>query len=966
MQSKDGQMRKIVFLIACLCPVLVTLAAVLLHTGYVQSIESLVRSTTTANIRELTASKAQYLDEKIRSELLSLRSLAATLETTDAAAARELAANYMQLHDASRMWILDAQGNAWSTAPERENGLSEAPKAFFEAALRGETGMSDVFLGALGKRQVLFYTPIQRDGRVVGGLYEAYPVELLQNTYGGSTYNDAGYSYVLGKDGAIVLSPVRFSYLQIYDNFQSVLKEGQNRPETISTFMSALQSNISGTAIFDFEGKSQFLSFVPLEEKAGWYFVTVIPLHMVEKDGRLIVELTTRMAAVVVLAVVCIACLLLAAVYYHKKKRREYTLYLRDIYRAISENIDTVIFMVDGNSAKVEYVFENAHKVLGINAQAFSSIADEAAGTFRRTLQELLRAKPTEKTEWELPCFNDELKRQMWLKITALPLTLQGSAKYIFAVTDVTEDRQIRERLNAAVDAARQANAAKSRFLSNMSHDIRTPMNAIVGMTKLAEIHIERRDKVLDCLSKITAASRHLLNLINDVLDMSKIESGKMTLSAEPFSLPALVENVLAIVQPQCHSKKQTLSVETKQIRHEALAGDPLRLNQVLLNLLSNAVKFTPEHGSVSFSIEELPQKHAGYAAFQFQIADTGIGIAPQFLSTIFSPFERERTAFVHKTEGTGLGLAIAKNIVEAMGGQIRVESAEEQGSTFTIALELQLQNAADEALACNKQLQGLRALIVEDTPADLELLKNYLREFGMTADTAASGEEALQFVATGEPYDLVLLDWKLPGLDGIKTARQIQSRSGKRPKFVLVTAYNCPALETDAANQEIELLLQKPIFKSTLLQKLVLLFSCQTDEPAKPGDRNVLRDKRFLLVEDNALNREIAAELLELLGATVETAADGKAGAEAFLEKEAGYYDAIFMDIQMPVMDGHEAARQIRAASHPQAKTIPIVAMSANVFVEDVQASQDAGMNAHLGKPIDLDKICRVLQEIL
>ena len=729
--------------------------------------------------------------------------------------------------------------------------------------------------------------------------------------------------------------------------------------------MSALQSGVSGNAIFDFEGKAQFLSFIPLQEKAGWYFVTVIPLYMVEKDGALIVNLTTRMAAVVVLAVVGIVLLLLAAVYYHKKKRREYTLYLRDIYRAISENIDTVIFMVDGRSAQVEYVFENVHEVLGLPAQAFSGVADEDAGAFQQTLQKLLQTQPTEKRMWELPCFNDVLKRQMWLKITALPLTLQGSFKYIFAVTDVTEDRQIRERLNVAVDAAKQANAAKSRFLSNMSHDIRTPMNAIVGMTKLAELHIDKRGKVLDCLSKITAASKHLLNLINDVLDMSKIESGKMTLSAEPFSLPALIENILAIVQPQCHAKEQTLLIETKKIRHEALAGDSLRLNQVLLNLLSNAVKFTPEGGSVSFSLEELPQKHAGYAAFQFQIADTGVGIAPQFLSSIFSPFEREHSAFIHKTEGTGLGLAIAKNIVEAMGGQIRVESAEQQGSTFTIDLELQLQNDADEALICDR-LQGLRALIVDDTPADLELLKTYLSEFGLLTDTAVSGEEALQSVAAGKQYDLVLLDWKLPGLDGVKTAQQMQDWAAKLPKFVLVTAYNCPALETDVASQQIELLLQKPIFKSTLRQKLLLLFSAQADEPAKPDDQEMLRGKRFLLVEDNALNQEIATELLELLGASVETAADGKAGAEAFLEKEAAYYDAILMDIQMPVMDGHEATRLIRASSHPQAKTIPIVAMSANVFVEDVQASRDAGMNAHLGKPIDLDKICRVLQEIL
>lgn len=966
MEKTKNRGGKTAILISCFCLILAALVTTFVNKNYVQSIRELVRSTTTSSIAELTVSKAQYLDEKLHSELLSLQSLAVSLGVNGSERFnKELVVQYFELHSATNIWVLDLQGNNWSTKPDQELGTGPKDKSLFEPALRGETGVSDVYIGMLGKRQVLLQTPIYQDGRLVGGLYEAYSIEMLQNTYGGATYSDAGYSYVLDTDGRIVLSPVRFSSLQIYSNFRQVLESGENSEEAVSEFMGALQDGVKGSATFAFEGETQFLSFVPLEEKPGWYFITVIPLSMVEKDGTEIVTLTVRMAAVIIIAIVITLALAVSMALLYTKRQRESDLYIRNIYKAISQNIDTVIFIVDGKTSQVEYVFENAREILGISAGAFTDLDGGEAGKFQSALQErLCEERPAEKTKWELAYFNDALGRSMCLELTALPVTLRGEVKYIFAATDVTQDRKIQEDLNAAVAAAEQANAAKSRFLSNMSHDIRTPMNAVIGMAKLAKIHIEDRAKVEDCLRKIDISSKHLMDLINDVLDMSKIESGRMTLTAEPFSLPELIKGDLAIVQPQCQAKGQTFAVETRNIRHELLEGDSLRLNQVFLNLTSNAVKFTLEHGAITFIIEELPQRHMGYALFRFQVADTGIGIASEFLPNLFTPFIRESTKTVNHTEGTGLGLPIAKNIVEAMGGQLFVESEEGKGTTFTVELEFKLPPGAEDELDGAAALRGLRALLVGQSPADAEHLKAYLMDLGIKTDIAQAGIEAVSAAEGGIHYDLVLMEWGLVDMDGIEAARRIRAVDGTA-RIVLLTAYDAPLLE-ETAELPVDVILQKPIFKSILCRNLAALFSAKVSEPAGSVPQDILAGMRILLVEDNELNREIAVQLFELSGAAVETAEDGLAGAEAFEASEPGHFDAIFMDIQMPVMDGYEATKRIRSSRHPQAQAVPIIAMSANVFAEDLRASQTAGMNAHTGKPIELDEICRILKELL
>ena len=837
MKIKEGRKTyKYLIYISCLCLLLAIGAMTAVSLMSVQSVRKLVRNTTTKSITELTVSKAQFLDEKIHSELLSLQSFAANLGAfDDLFAYRELLEDYKEKHGAARMWIIDTNGTYQDTGGMNKNFADK--KELFTEALQGNEGITDVFLGELGRRQIMFLIPIYRDGKVVGGLYEAYPVELLQNAYHGSTYNDAGYSYVLDDNGSIVLAPVRFSYLQIYSTIQDVLKDGENDEESIRKFSAALRSQASGTAVFDFEGEKQFLTFMPLMQKQNWYYVSVIPLSMVEKDGTAIIMHTMKMAFIITAAIVFSVAVIAAFFLLRNKKRRDYERYVQNINEAIAQNIDTAIFIVDGHTGHVEYAFENAEKILGIKPQNLGEDCGRCSGSFYETLCSVLKERIDEKTVKTIPVYNDLLSRQMWIQIAALPVKLLGELKYIFAVTDVTHDRQIRENLNAAVAAAEHANASKSVFLSNMSHDIRTPMNAIVGMTKLAEIHIEDREKVKDCLYKIGISSKHLLELINDVLDMSKIESGKLVLTSESFSLTELIQRNIAIVNPQYQAKNQVFVTETKDIRHEYLLGDSLRFNQVLLNLLSNAGKFTPENGTITLTVKELPQKHSGHAVYRIAVADTGIGISPEFLPKLFLPFERERSRHQNQAEGTGLGLVISKNIIAAMGGQIYVESRLGEGSVFTVEVELPLSKEADDELC---------------------------------------------------------------------------GRTGPR------------------------------------------------------DSRNIFTGRRFLLVEDNELNCEIASQLLEVSGAAVECAPDGAEGVKAFEEKDPGYFDAILMDIQMPVMNGYEAARRIRKSTHPQAGSIRIIAMSANTFSDDVHAALESGMNAHVGKPIDMDVLADVLSAVL
>ena len=527
--------------------------------------------------------------------------------------------------------------------------------------------------------------------------------------------------------------------------------------------------------------------------------------------------------------------------------------------------------------------------------------------------------------------------------------------------------RQQMAELDKTKQKAEHANRAKSEFLSNMSHDIRTPMNAIVGMTAIATKNIDKPDQVKDCLRKITLSSRHLLGLINDVLDMSKIESGKLTLDMELISLREVMDGIVSIVQPQISAKKQVFDIFIQDIREERVYCDGVRLNQVLINLLSNALKFTPAGGQIHVTLSQEPSpKGEGYIRTHFLVEDTGIGMSPEFQSRIFESFVREDNKRVHKIEGSGLGMAITKYIVDAMDGTIEVQSELNKGSQFHVTLDLERFEEREEEML----LPAWDILVVDDDERLCISAADALQEIGLRADWTLDGSSAIEMAerrhAEARDYHIVLLDWQMPGMDGIETARRMREKIGEDVPILIISAYDWGSIEAEARAAGVSGFLSKPLFKSTLYYGLSRFK--EGAEAKNEADQEAGADytgRRLLVAEDNELNWEIARELLAPYGFELTWAENGRICLEKFQASEPGWYDAVLMDLRMPTMDGYEATRAIRACDRPDAD-IPIIAMTADAFSEDIQRCIQCGMNAHAAKPLDMRELLRTLQGLM
>ena len=539
---------------------------------------------------------------------------------------------------------------------------------------------------------------------------------------------------------------------------------------------------------------------------------------------------------------------------------------------------------------------------------------------------------------------------------------------------DVSQEKKAEieshKALKEAYRAAENASRAKTEFLSNMSHDIRTPMNAIVGLTAIAGANIESQDRVVECLGKITKSSRHLLGLINEVLDMARIESGRISLAEEDFSLPELVDNLLTLTKPAIDEHKHQLEVHIEHIEHEAVCGDSLRIQQVFVNLMSNAVKYTPDAGNITLTIKEKPNGFSELGCYEFSIEDNGIGMTPEFQKIMFEPFSRADDHRTTKVQGTGLGMAIARNIVNLMNGDIQVESAPNKGTKITVTVYLKLQENEKEQ---EKELLDLPVLVVDDDKTCCESTVATLQEIGIAGEWVLTGKEAVERCAarhkTGRDYFAVILDWKMPEIDGIATARKIRERVGEDVTIIILTSFDFSEIEEEARAAGVNAFMAKPLFRSRLTATLRQFTSGKKEENA----RNYLEDfakenyagKRILLVEDNELNREIATEIIGMTGVTIDSAENGKIAVEKVMEAPEKWYDLIFMDIQMPIMNGYEATAAIRALAGSRGK-VPIIAMTANAFAEDVQLAKNTGMNEHIAKPLDLNKLNDVLKQWL
>ena len=554
-----------------------------------------------------------------------------------------------------------------------------------------------------------------------------------------------------------------------------------------------------------------------------------------------------------------------------------------------------------------------------------------------------------------------------------IPLEWEGEKliKALMVSMDVSPEKKAeiesRKALKEAYRSAENASRAKTQFLSNMSHDIRTPMNAIVGLTAIAGANIENQEKVVECLGKITKSSRHLLGLINEVLDMARIESGKMSLTEEDFNLPELVDNLITMTKTSIDEHHHSFEVYIDHIEHEAVCGDSLRIQQVFVNLMSNAIKYTPDGGHIIFSIREKPNGFSELGCYEFTIEDDGIGMTPEFQKIMFDPFSRADDHRTTKVQGTGLGMAITRNIMHLMHGNIQVDSAPNKGTKITVTVYLKLQESEKEQ---EKELMDLPVLVVDDDRTCCESTVATLEDIGIDGEWVLTGTEAVERCRArhknNSDYFAVILDWKMPGMDGIETARNIRACVGEDVTIIILTAFEFSEIEDEARSAGVNAFIAKPLFRSRLTATLRQFVSGKKEKNA----RNCLEDfanadysgKRILLVEDNELNREIAIEIMGMTGAEIDVAENGKIAVDKIADAPENWYDLVFMDIQMPIMNGYEATAAIRSLSGARGQ-VPIIAMTANAFAEDVQLAKNTGMNEHMAKPLDMHKLNEILK---
>ena len=790
-------------------------------------------------------------------------------------------------------------------------------------------------------------------------------MEYLRSEFSLSFYNETGFSYITDLDGNILIRPDHKNSNRTAVNLNDLLKQSGGSDAEISRLFQLMQENTRGAIRLASEDRERVLAFVPLEGVG--YLISIIPNSSIMNDIDNVLQ-TTQTLTIIILLIFIIGIVFALATYFFRRKimagEREVK-YREQLFSLLANNTDDIYLLMSLGDFSLEYVSPNSQRVLGVTQKDIQQEIETDSSLLEKLKSLTLipeggsmseKCDRVHRTSGELKHFTDTVYRT----------TIDNAEKLIIILSDRTVDVQSETALKEAMENAKTANRAKSVFLSNMSHDIRTPMNAIIGFTELIKRDAESPEKVREYVNKISASGQHLLGLINDILDMSKIENGKVVLNIQKFNLAEFVDELGTMMRPQAEKKNQTFEMRVHGLKQENLLGDKLRLNQILINILSNAIKYTPDGGAIQMDISELERTNENFARLRFTIADNGIGMSDEYRENLFKPFTREISSTVNSIQGTGLGMAITKNLVDLMSGTITVKSKRGVGSTFIVELELRIDDG-DVNNEFWEEVGITRTLVVDDDEDICRSVASSLADAGMDASYALNGRDAIALVeerhAKGEDFDLILIDLKMPGMNGIETAEKIRSTVSKDISIVMLTAYDWNEIENEAKQAGIDCFLPKPFFVSNL--KLNIRAMKKSKEDVKEAPKNPLEGKHFLAAEDNALNAEILVELLDIHSATCEIAENGKIALDIFEKSESGYFDGILMDIQMPVMNGLEAASAIRNSSHPDAKTIPIIAMTANAFSEDINNSLDAGMNAHIAKPVDMEKLEKVYKEI-
>ena len=831
-----------------------------------------------------------------------------------------------------------------------------------------------------GKSQLLVFATPNVHGSYQGFEYDAIAIAYenadIVKVLDISAFNGNAQSFVVHPDGRVVVDHSSGSWGNVY-NFFGVLSEHSDMTEKETLALSEnFKAGQADAMLVNLDGKNYYLVYEKSDVQ-DWIFLGLVNEDIVNA-GMNSLQLSTLILVVVV--VLCIASFFIGLMIQKNrsrlKKKDTEILYRDELFQKLSMNVDDVFLMLDAQTYQVDYVSPNAEKLLGITVEQIREdicvlgklYPKETEDTKKNYLEEI---RDQEQKEWDFESLHQKTGEHRWFHIVAIGSVVNGKKKYILVMSDRTSDKKMNQALSEAVRAAENANRAKSTFLSNMSHDIRTPMNAIIGFATLAASSIEDRKKVRDYLGKILSSSNHLLSLINDILDMSRIESGKIHLEETEVSLSEVLHDLKTIISGQIHAKQLELYMDAMDVTNEDVYCDKTRLNQVLLNLLSNAVKFTPAGGTVSVRLKQFPGIAKGSELYEIRVKDNGIGMSPEFVQKIFSPFERERTSTVSRTQGTGLGMAITKNIVDMMGGTIEVQTEQGKGTEFIVRLPFRIQpeHHRTEKIA---ELEGLKALVVDDDFNTCDSVTKMLVKVGMRSEWTLSGKEAVlrarQSMELGDAFHAYIIDWRLPDMNGIEVTRQIRSLGDDTP-IIILTAYDWSDIEVEARAAGVTAFCAKPLFMSDIRETLLAAIGqkqAETEDSILPAAGSNFKDRCILLVEDNELNREIAMEILNEYGFLVDTAENGAVAVEKMKKSSPGDYDLVLMDVQMPVMNGYEATKQIRALDNPALAEITILAMTANAFDEDRKKALECGMDGFLSKPIVIEELITTLQNNL
>ena len=961
---------------ACAILLLVLLAAGFC-VRYLSFVSQIIYQESTSHLEEVLHKSNNMLNQMVRKNLTYLHLYNRFLESTsDEAEIQAYIEKAQQDTGFASFYFLSYDGNY--TTVTGETGYLGLQTNLDEMLADGDDIVMNTALP--GKPQLLVFVCPETQGSYRGFAYDAIAISyyndavlrLLDN----SAFQGNASNYVIYSDGRVVIDNSVNRKKTIY-NFIAMLRDHSDlTEEQILDLSNAFAQGRSGNMKVKLGDTSYYLVYEGTAVQS-WTMVGLVPVSIVNASLDKLWSYTIQIVVGIAFGLAVLVILLIVRRNRATVRRKNTEILYRDeLFRKLSLNVDDVFLMLDAKTSKTDYVSPNIGRLLGIpwktvrqDVHALAELRPQNdPDRDKNFLEGLSRG---EQREWDAAYLHQETRELRWFHIIAMGSEVEGRTKYILVMSDRTADKQINQALSDAVAAAETANRAKSTFLSNMSHDIRTPMNAIIGFTTLALSNIDDKERVKDYLAKTLASSNHLLSLINDVLDMSRIESGKIHLEEVEVNLSDVLHDLKTIVSGQIYAKQLELYMDATDVTDEDVYCDKTRLNQILLNLLSNAIKFTPAGGTVSVRVRQLAGKVHGCGQYEFRIKDNGIGMSPEFAKKIFEPFERERTSTVSRIQGTGLGMAVTKNIVDMMGGTIEVQTAQGKGSEFIICVPMRTQ---DEHRPVEKitELEGLKALVVDDDFNTCDSVTKMLVKVGMRAEWTLSGKEAVlrarQSIEMSDVYHAYIIDWRLPDMNGIEVTRQIRSLHDDTP-IIILTAYDWSDIEVEAKAAGVTAFCSKPMFMSDLRETLMSALGQKLTDASQellPEEDADFKDRHILLVEDNELNREIAQEILREYGFRVDTAENGAVAVEKVRTAAPGSYDLVLMDVQMPVMDGYTATRQIRALEDPALAGIPILAMTANAFDEDRRNAMESGMNGFLSKPIVIGDLVQELHKIL